>query len=31
MEDASGDYFMARRIDPHAIVAAALARAKSDD
>ena len=31
MEDACGDYFMARRIDPHAIVAAALARAKSDN
>ena len=31
MEDASGDYFMARRINPHRIVAAALARAKSED
>jgi hypothetical protein len=31
MEDACGDYFMARRIDPHSIVAAAMARAKSDN
>jgi hypothetical protein len=31
IEDASGDYFMASRINPHRIVAAALARAKSEN
>jgi hypothetical protein len=31
MEDACSDYFMARRLNPHAIVAAALALAKSDN
>lgn len=31
MEDACSDYFMARRINPHRIVAAALARAKAED
>lgn len=31
MEDACSDYFMARRINPHAIVAAAMALAKSDN
>ena len=31
MEDACGDYFMSRRLNPHAIVAAATALAKSDN
>jgi hypothetical protein len=31
MEDACSDYFMSRRLNPHAIVAAAIALAKSDN